>query len=307
MDEAQLVTQTSLDVILPTIRTAGSQCVWSWNPGQDPSAIDLMFRGDNLPERSRVVSVMFFDNPYFYRSKLPGRQRSDFKAKGLPRYRHIWLGTHLTITDATVFEDLFTDEDLDIHILEQFGEPIAGMDFSNGGTDPHAVVRGYKLPPDVCQMYSALKHLDKPIIYVAGECVESGKLPQNRLHEVTTEAGVFAQPVNCDSANPAAIDALVESGVNAYPTDKGRVKHGIEILRSHVIIVSPRCPITADELQKLRYATDRITGKVLVGENTKFEGVRHCVDALRYSILPTSDSKRSKTSLKVFHNGKRIS
>lgn len=75
-DEAQLVSQRSIDVILPTVRKAGSRCIWSFNPGQEPSPVDTMFRGKHPPERSLVRSMMLEDNPYAYRTRLMSECRS---------------------------------------------------------------------------------------------------------------------------------------------------------------------------------------------------------------------------------------
>lgn len=69
-DEAAFFSQASLDRLIPTVRDAGSLCIWTWNPDETSAPIDDMLRGEEPPELSRVVGVMAHDNAYLYRSAL---------------------------------------------------------------------------------------------------------------------------------------------------------------------------------------------------------------------------------------------
>lgn len=289
-DEAQLVTKRSLDVILPTVRKAGSRCIWSFNPGQEPSPVDTMFRGESPPERSLVRSLMLEDNPYIYRTRLMSECRSSFARDGEDNYRHIWRGAHLEVTDATIFRKVIYDSYLDWGSLKDGGasaREIAGFDFGYGGPDPSACVRAFVIPGEVCDWDNERDM--RPVLYVEGESVQRG-VPNHELHHLAQEAG--AREVHYDSANPIMGEALNASGVNAYPAAKGpdSVLAGLQTMQSMHIVISPKCPLTAAEIKGLKWATDRKTGKVLLP--LRPTGSKHCVDALRYGLSDTEYMQR---------------
>jgi phage terminase large subunit len=55
VEEAQTVSQRSLNLLRPTIRKPGSELWFSWNPRFDTDAVDGMLRGDEVPSGSIVV------------------------------------------------------------------------------------------------------------------------------------------------------------------------------------------------------------------------------------------------------------
>lgn len=289
-DEAQLVSKRSIDVILPTIRKAGSRCIWSFNPGQEPSPVDVLFRGGQPPERSYVQSVMLEDNPYIYRSRLMAETRSSFSRDGEKTYRHIWRGGHLEVTDATIFRHVVHGKYLDWSGLLDGGasaREVAGFDFGYGGPDPSACVKAYIIPAEVCE-WDDEKDM-RPVLYVCGESVHRA-VPNHELHTLAKEAG--AREVQFDSANPIMGEALNADGVVAYPASKGpdSVLAGLQTLQSMLIVISPDCPHTAAEVKGLKWTTDRKTGKVMMP--LRPTGSKHCIDALRYAISDTEYMQR---------------
>lgn len=63
-EEAQNASQTSLDLLRPTMR--GGAEIWAcWNPKAPDDPIDAFFRGPNAPPRSIVVEANWNDNPWF--------------------------------------------------------------------------------------------------------------------------------------------------------------------------------------------------------------------------------------------------
>jgi phage terminase large subunit len=66
------------------------------------------------------------------------------------------------------------------------------------------------------------------------------------------------------------------------PAIKGpkSVEEGIEWLKSHDIVVHPRCKHTIDELSCYSYKTDPLTGAVLP---VLADRDNHLIDALRYA------------------------
>lgn len=281
-DEAQLVSKRSLEVILPTIRQAGSRCVWTWNPGEEPSPVDKLFRGGEPPERSHIQSVMLEDNPYLYRSRLMAEARGSFRRDSEATYRHIWRGAHLEITDATIFAHVESAY-LDWTALPCRGRgegviDIAGMDFGYGGADPSVAIKASLILPS-----ARADGGTKPLLYVEFEAVGHA-VPNHELWRLPRQAKIRGQ-IFCDSANPLMIDALNAAGtVFAQPAKKGAgsVLAGIRKMQSCEVWVALDCPVALEELRGLRWTTDPRTGKIkrplaTVGED-------HTIAALRYAL-----------------------
>src|SRR4029078_10945811 len=95
VDEAQSLSQSSLDLLYPTIRKPGSELWFSWNPRKDDDPVDVFFRKENVGEDGfTCVRASFTENPWFretemYRDMLRDKQRDP------DRYAHIWLGEYL--------------------------------------------------------------------------------------------------------------------------------------------------------------------------------------------------------------------
>ncbi len=64
VEEAQTLSQRSLDMLRPTIRKEGSELWFSWNPRYKTDPVDKFFRS-NPPDESVSVMVNWRDNPWF--------------------------------------------------------------------------------------------------------------------------------------------------------------------------------------------------------------------------------------------------
>ena len=65
VEEAQSLSQRSLDLLRPTIRKPESELWFTWNPSKDTDPIDLLLRGENPPPDAIVQEVNYRDNPWF--------------------------------------------------------------------------------------------------------------------------------------------------------------------------------------------------------------------------------------------------
>jgi phage terminase large subunit len=95
-EEAQTITQKSLDLLIPTIRSDDAELWFSWNPDQPTDAVDRLLRGDPLPN-SVAVRANYSDNPWF-----PEALRSDMerdKNSDPAKYAHVWLGEYQSQAD----------------------------------------------------------------------------------------------------------------------------------------------------------------------------------------------------------------
>ena len=101
VEEAQTVSQRSLNLLRPTIRAPGSELWFSWNPRLEQDAVDQMLRGPELPSNATVVRANWNDNPWF-----PGeleQERSDCIRAQPDQYDHIWEGGYVSVAEGAYF------------------------------------------------------------------------------------------------------------------------------------------------------------------------------------------------------------
>ena len=91
VEEAQTLSQQSLDLLRPTIRQEGSELWFSWNPRYKTDPVDKFFRKNPHPD-SVCVEVNWRDNPWFP-EVLRAEMEHDF-AEDPDKAEHIWNGAY---------------------------------------------------------------------------------------------------------------------------------------------------------------------------------------------------------------------
>lgn len=262
VEEAQSISQRSLDLLRPTIRKPDSEIWFTWNPQEPTAPVDAFLRGPNPPENSKVVRVNFQDNPWVTPTLL---QEMEFDRKNnFEKYLHVWEGEYLQFAEARVFkrwriEDFETPKKAILRF---------GADFGSGGPDPTVLVRCF---------------LEGRKLYIDYEAYQLGCEIEDTPSLFMTVPEAEKWPITADSARPDRIKSLNRKGFKqVHPAVKGHgsVEAGVEWLLNYEIIVHPRCVHTIDELKTYARPVDKLTEKVLPGLLDKNNNV---IDALRYA------------------------
>lgn len=261
VEEAQSLSQTSLDMLRPTIRKPGSELWFTWNPRQASDPVDSLLRGNTPPKDAAIVPVNFDDNPWFP-DVLKDEMEYD-KRRDPDKYLHVWRGEYVRNGTSRVFknwkiEDFEAPPDA-IHRL--------GADWGFA-VDPTTLVR--------CHIIGRNLYVDHEAYMVGCEILNTPD-----LFMTVPEAEKW--PIIADSARPETISHMRKNGfpkIMAAVKGPKSLEDGVEWLKSYNIIVHPRCIHTIDELTLYSYKTDPLTGQVLpVLEDKK----NHVIDALRYA------------------------
>ncbi|MFN3627440.1 MAG: PBSX family phage terminase large subunit [Parvibaculum sp.] len=101
VEEAQTVSQRSLNLLRPTIRAPGSELWFSWNPRLEQDAVDQMLRGPELPSNAIVRRANWNDNPWFP-AELEQERQDCIRAQP-EQYDHIWEGGYVTVSEGAYF------------------------------------------------------------------------------------------------------------------------------------------------------------------------------------------------------------
>jgi phage terminase large subunit len=261
VEEAQSLSQTSLDLLRPTIRKPNSELWFTWNPRQNSDPVDFLLRGPTPPKDATVIKVNYTDNPWFP-SVLRDEMEYD-KRRDPDKYQHVWMGEYLRNSQSRVFRNWkIEDFEAPADAIHRLG---ADWGFS---VDPTVLVR--------CHIIGRTLYIEYEAYMIGCEIVNT---PELFLQVPEAEKW----PIVADSARPETISHMRKNG---FPKIMGAVKgprsleEGIEFLKNYDIVVHPRCLHTIDELTLYSYKTDPLTGKILpVLEDKK----NHVIDALRYA------------------------
>ena len=146
VEEAQTLSQRSLSLLRPTIRTEGSELWFSWNPRRKTDAVDVLLRGDDLPTGAVVVRANWSDNPWF--PDVLEQERLDCLRLSPEQYDHIWEGGYATITEGAYYSRHLAEARLSGRIGRVAADPLLTIRlyFDIGGTGAKA---------DACSIWAA--------------------------------------------------------------------------------------------------------------------------------------------------------
>lgn len=107
IEEAQTISQRSLNLLRPTIRAEGSEIWCGWNPRRKNDPVDLMLRGETLPTGSVVVEANWRDNPWL--PNVLEQERLDCLKTQPDQYDHIWEGGYASVTAGAYYARQIAD------------------------------------------------------------------------------------------------------------------------------------------------------------------------------------------------------
>jgi len=262
VEEAQSISQRSLDLLRPTIRKPGSELWFGWNPNKPTDPVDVLLRGESPPRGTTVVEVNYHDNPW-----LPEELKEEMEGdreRDPDKYAHVWLGAYQGRSEARVFRNWKVQEfATPADAIFRFG---ADWGFA---VDPTVLVRGY---------------LDGRKLFIDYEAYEVGCEIDHLPALFATVPRSKDWRITADSARPETVSYMRRNGYpKIIPALKGQgsVEDGVSFLQSFDIIVHPRCEHVIQELSSYSYKVDKMTDEVLPILEDKDN---HTIDALRYAL-----------------------
>jgi len=265
VEEAQSLSQRSLDILRPTIRKENSTITFTWNPRNHTDPVDAFLRTNVPPKDTVIIEANYSDNPFF--PEVLADEMLYDKNRDPDKYAHVWLGKYLQNSEARVFKNWKIDE----------CEPPRGTTLRYGADfgfsiDPSVVLR--------CWTEGRTMFIDYEAYQIG---CEIDKLPDLFMSVPESEKW----PIVADSARPETISYLRNHGfprILAAVKGARSVEEGVEFLKSFDIIVHPRCTHLIDELTLYSYKVDSLTGTIIPVLSDKNN---HCIDSLRYACEGT--------------------
>jgi phage terminase large subunit len=284
VEEAQSLSQRSLDLLTPTLRMAGAEIWFSWNPRQATDPVDAFMRSPDAANDNDIVCIQvnYTDNPWFGDTSLAADMERD-RRRDPDKYAHVWLGGYQTNSEARVFrnwrvEAFETPADAVLRFGADWGFAI----------DPTTLLRmfvqGRTLYIDQ-EAYKIGCEIDETPALFAGDCPPNRDEKQRweNTHKHPGVPGALKWTITADSARPETVSYMKRKGFRIIPAIKGpgSLEDGIEFLRTFDIVVHPRCVHTIEELTLYSWKTDPLTGEILPVLADKDN---HLIDAARYGL-----------------------
>lgn len=263
VEEADSISQDSLDILIPTIRKEGSEIWLSFNPRNESDPVYQKFIANEPPEKSLIRKVSYHDNPFF--SQRSRRDMEWDKKHNIDKYNHIWEGKLLKQSEALIFKNWRVDN----FVAPEGTIFYYGCDWGFS-QDPIALIRCY-FDDENRKLFIDYE--------TGGVGIELDDIPE--LFDVVP--GSRKWKITADCSRPETISHLCRHGYNIVPSKKGAgsVEDGIEFLHNYEIIVHERCRNTRAELGLYSYKIHPKTKEILPLTEDKNN---HYLDGLRYSI-----------------------
>jgi len=101
VEEAQTVSKSSWEVLIPTIRRESSEIWLTFNPELATDETYQRFVA-NPPSDAVVVKINWSDNPWFHETTLP-KEKDELKRKDPDAYQNIWEGECRVTLDGAIY------------------------------------------------------------------------------------------------------------------------------------------------------------------------------------------------------------
>ncbi len=264
-EEAQSVSDKSWQILIPTIRKAGSQIFVTFNTDLPDDPVYKRFVL-NTPPNTHVEKVSYLDNPDCPDVLI--EEAEYLKGVDYDAYAHIWLGEVRQHSDAQVFRGKYIVKGFNID--ESFGSPLNGADWGFS-VDPTVTTRCY---------------IKERVLYVRYESYKVGCEIDDTPKLFEKIPGVKDYMIRADNARPEMISYMERNGFKIMPADKweGCAEDRVSFMRNfEMIVVHTDCKHTAEEMRLYSYKVDKRTGDVLPELVKKHD---HCIDSIGYSLTP---------------------
>jgi phage terminase large subunit len=267
VEEAQTISNSSIEVLTPTVRNKGSKIIYTYNRLLDDDPVHNRLVIEGRPN-TLIINVNYdiaIKNGMM--ADVLISEMEDDKAKRPSLYRHKWLGEPSS-TERKIYKSWNIIDEVPMEArLERFG-----VDFGYTN-DPTAIVAVY--------YYNGSYIIDE-VMYQTG--MLNGHIADTILNQ-EGKALVIA-----DAAEPKSIDEIRLKGLTILPAKKGAgsINQGIQYVQAQIISVTRRSANVLREYKGYLWMLDR-EGKII---NEPEESNNHAMDAIRYALSSLKDPNR---------------
>ncbi|WP_245677485.1 PBSX family phage terminase large subunit [Candidatus Arsenophonus triatominarum] len=165
IEEAETVSEKSLDILIPTIRKPGSELWFSFNPAEEDGAVYKRFvkpykeiidvQGYYEDDDLYVGKVSYLDNPWL--SEELKNDAEKMKRENYKKWLHVYGGECDANYDDALIQPEWVDAAIDAHIklgLRPRGIRVVTFDPADSGQDEKALSKRYGVLVEDCVSWS---------------------------------------------------------------------------------------------------------------------------------------------------------
>jgi phage terminase large subunit len=258
VEEAQTVSNDSLEILTPTVRKPNSQIIYTYNRIYEDDPVHRRLVVEGRPNTLKINVNYDIAIKYGMMPDVILKEIEDDKKNRPALYKSKWLGEPASIEQRIYSDWKIIDEIPHEARLERYG-----LDFGYR-PDPAAIVGIY--------------------YYNGGWIVDEVLYRQEvQNHELAnTFKSLPEKLVIADCAEPKSIDEIRSYGINIQGCKKGKdsKKFGIKLLQGQPVSITKRSVNGIKEYYNYLWSVDK-NGVVILGET---EGKDHFLDAMRYGM-----------------------
>lgn len=271
VEEAQTVSEKSIDVLTPTVRKPGSKIIYTYNRLEELDPVHKRLVVEGRPN-SIIINVNYPTAlKYGWFPEVLRIEMEDDRANRPALYKHKWLGEPNT-QEGRIYREWVLVDDLPHEAkLERYG-----VDF------------GYSIDPTVI---IAIYYYNGG--YILDEITYQKGLSNKTIADILNNQQQAL--VVADSAEPKSIAEIQSYGVNIIGAIKGQdsVKQGIQFVQNQRISLTRKSTKTYEAYLNYKWAVDK-EGKTLnVPDDTVHEWTNP-MDAIRYGLDSFRPRERNK-------------
>lgn len=286
VEEAQTVSKSSWDTLIPTIRKEGSEIWITFNPSLEDDETYKRFV-KNPPKNSIVTTINWSDNPWF--PKVLSDEKDDLKERDFDAYLTVWEGKCRVTLDGAIFANEVRKATTDGRFMRVPHDPSKPVNtyWDLGRADKTAIWFAQQIGFEyrIIDYYEnqgfALSHYLKILqerAYVYGEMW----LPHDADNELLASERTIAQQV-------------VAAGYRVQITPKTSIADGIEAARTFFASCyfdEDKCSDGLQCLRNYRFEVDEDTKQY--STRPLHDWASHGADAFRYMAVSMKVPKKNK-------------
>lgn len=260
VEEAQTVSQSSIDILTPTVRKEGSQIIYTYNRLLEDDAVHTRLVIEGRPNTLIINANYDIALKYGMMPDVIRLEMEDDKLNRPALYKHKWLGEPNSM-ELRIYQDwkIIDEIPYEARLVRR------GMDYGYTN-DPSAIIDIYEYNGG----------------YIWDEQLYRKGMSNKQLADFLLSLDQPNTLVIPDSSEPKSNDELKSYGVVLLPAKKGpdSVQQGIQLVQSLPISVTKRSNNIIKEKNNYFWRQDR-DGKIL---NVPIDEFNHAMDAGRYGM-----------------------
>jgi len=261
IEEAQTISQKSIEVLTPTVRKPGSQLIYTYNRLLEDDPVHQRLVIEGRPNTLVINTNYDVAIKYGMMPEVVRLEMEDDRERRPTLYKHKWLGEPFGL-EMKIYKDWdIIDEIPHEARLERYG-----LDFGYS-IDPAAIVAVYK--------YNGGIILDE-VAYQKG---------MSNRYIADILSALPRALVIADGSEPKSIDEIKLYGISIVSSQKGpgSVYQGIQYVQGQRISVTKRSINIIKSYKNYMFMTDK-NGKVINEPDDSNHEWSNCMDAIRYGL-----------------------